>query len=406
MTETLITSIPEFQMSLLLFVALAGYLIAYRINQLAVVGIILAGIAVGPSWLGLVTYTDFVSSLARLGAVVLLFTIGLEFKIKDISKPWYFLIALMGILLPWSGGFILAEAFHFDFSASIFIGTALTATSIAITANVLREMGKLQTQAAKAIIGAAVIDDVLALMALSVSQGLVSGALSFSSISIVMLKAVAFLVIGALIGRLVVARLMERFSKIKLTEQYPESVFLFAMMIAFLYGLVAELVGLSAIVGSFLAGISLAGVKVKHGRIFKEGANHLQIIFASIFFVSLGVILDLHVVTINPLWFILALSILAVLTKLIGCGIPAKLSGMTLKDSLVVGVGMAPRGEVAMIIALLGLNQKLISQETYVALILMSLLTTIFPPLILKNWLFRRGQDFAAGESTPPTPEG
>lgn len=388
--DHIITSIPEFQMSLLLFVALAGYLIAHRINQSAVVGIILAGIAVGPSWLGLVTYTDFVSGLAHLGAVVLLFTIGLEFKLEDISKPWYFLIALIGILLPWSGGFFLAKAFDFDFHASIFIGTALTATSIAITANVLREMGKLQTQAAKAIIGAAVIDDVLALLALSVSEGIVSGTFSLGSMAIVVLKATAFLVLGAVLGRLIIAKVMERFSCIKLCAKYPESVFIFAMMIAFFYALMAEFVGLSGIVGSFLAGISLAGVKVKQGHIFREGAEHLQIIFASIFFISLGVILDLHVVTPTLLWFIVVLSAVALLTKLIGCGVPARLSGMNLKDSLTVGVGMAPRGEVAMIVALLGLNQNLIAQETYAALILMSLLTTVIPPLILRNWVFRR----------------
>src|SRR4030043_1859186 len=182
MTEIL--SSVEFQMSLLLFVALAGYLIASHINQSAVVGIILAGIAVGPSWLGLVTYTDFVSSLAHLGAVVLLFTIGLEFNIKDIAKVRYFIIALFGIIVPALGGFFLATLFDFDFNASVFIGTALTATSIAITANVLREMGKLQTETAKAIIGAAVIDDVLALLALSVSEGIVTGDISVVSLLI------------------------------------------------------------------------------------------------------------------------------------------------------------------------------------------------------------------------------
>lgn len=390
MPEHLITTMPEFQMSLLLFVALAGYLIAYRINQTAVVGIILAGIAVGPSWLGLITYTDFVSSLAHLGAVVLLFTIGLEFKLREISKPWYFLIALIGVLVPWGSGFLLAQAFHFKFTSSIFIGTALTATSIAITAKVLGEMGKLHTQAAKAIIGAAVIDDVLALLILSVSEGLASGSLNFSSTVIVMLKAIAFLVTGAVLGRLVVSNLMERFSGITLAGKYPESVFLFAIMVAFLYALIAELVGLSAIVGSFLAGISMAGVKVKQGHIFKEGANHLQIIFASIFFVSLGVILDLHAVTFNLVWFIAALTILAFLSKLIGCGVPARLSGMNMKDSLTVGIGMSPRGEVAMIIALLGLNQQIIGQNTYVSLILMSLITTIIPPLVLKNWIFKQ----------------
>jgi Kef-type K+ transport system membrane component KefB len=134
-------------MSLLLFVALAGYLIAYRINQSAVVGIILAGILVGPSVFGLVTYTDFVSSLAHLGAVVLLFTIGLEFEFKEIVNIKYFFIALFGVIVPWVGGFFLAKLFGFNYQASIFIGTALTATSIAITANVLKEMDKLQTLA-------------------------------------------------------------------------------------------------------------------------------------------------------------------------------------------------------------------------------------------------------------------
>jgi Kef-type K+ transport system membrane component KefB len=104
-----ILATPEFQMSLLLFVALAGYLVAYRINQSAVVGIILAGIVVGPSVFGLITYTDFVSSLAHLGAVVLLFTIGLEFKIEDIANPKYLLIALIGVLFPWAGGFFLSS---------------------------------------------------------------------------------------------------------------------------------------------------------------------------------------------------------------------------------------------------------------------------------------------------------
>ena len=389
MVENLITSIPEFQMSLLLFVALAGYLIAYRINQSAVVGIILAGIAVGPSWLGLVTYTDFVSGLARLGAVILLFTIGLEFQLKEVFKPWYFLIAFIGILVPWGGGFLLARLFHFDYNASVFIGTSLTATSIAITANVLRELGKLQSDAAKAIIGAAVIDDVLALLALSISQGLVSGDLSLGSLAVISLKAGAFLILGALLGRLVIAKMMERFSSSALANKYPESTFIFAVMIAFFYALTSEFVGLSAIVGSFLAGISLAGLKVHRGHVFKEGAEHLQIIFASIFFISLGVILDLHVITVSLVWFIVALSAVALITKIIGCGLPAMFMGMKRKDWLTVGIGMAPRGEVAMIVALIGLNQKLISSDVYAAIILMSLLTTIIPPLALRNWIFK-----------------
>src|SRR3972149_2901122 len=246
LTAASLLSSTEFQRSLLMFVALAGSLIAYRINQSAVVGIILAGIVVGPSLLGLVTYTDFVSTLAHLGAVVLLFTIGLEFSIKDIAKIRYFVIALFGIIVPELGGFFLASLFDFGFKASVFIGTALTATSIAITANVLREMGKLQTETARAIIGAAVIDDVLALLALSVSEGLVDGGLSVTSLLITAAKATGFVVIGILIGKLVMAPLMVRLDGTKIAGKYPESVFIFSMMVAFLYAMAAELVGLSA----------------------------------------------------------------------------------------------------------------------------------------------------------------
>jgi len=372
-----------------MFVALAGYLIAYRINQSAVVGIILAGIIVGPSVFGLVTYTDFVQTLAHLGAVVLLFTIGLEFNIKDIIKVNYLVIALFGVIIPALGGYFLANVFGYDFKAAICIGTALTATSIAITANVLREMGKLQTNAAKAIIGAAVIDDILALLALSVSEGIVTGELSITPLLIIIVKAILFIVLGVIIGKLLLGRLISGLDKTKIAGKYPESIFIFAIMVAFLYAMAADYVGLSAIVGSFLAGASFAGVKLTRGQIFKEGAEHLQIIFASIFFVSLGVIMDLHVITLNVLWFVLALSIVAMLTKIIGCGIPAIFQRMGLRDSLTVGMGMVPRGEVAMIVALIGLGQNLINQSTYSAIILMSLITTIIPPLILRNWIYR-----------------
>ncbi|MFC1847748.1 cation:proton antiporter [Chloroflexota bacterium] len=389
MAEEGILSTIEFQMSLLLFVALAGYLIAYKINQSAVVGIILAGIIVGPSVLGWITYTDFVSSLGHLGAVVLLFTIGLHFKIEEIAKIKYFFIALAGIVLPWVAGFYLAKLFGFDYGSAVFVGTALTATSIAITANVLKEMGKLDTGAAKAIIGAAIIDDVLSLLALSISGEIVSGTLSLPFVLAMLAKAVAFLFFGVLLGTALVGRIMTRIDRTSWCDKYPESIFILAIMVAFLYSMIAELVGLSAIIGSFLAGVSLARVNLKHGAVFREGAEYLQIIFASIFFISLGVLLDFHVITLSLAWFIVALTAVAILTKVLGCGIPARLQGMTTNDSLIVGVGMVPRGEVAMIIALIGLNQELIEQDTYAALVLMSLLTTIIPPLILRNWLFR-----------------
>ena len=212
----------EFQMSLLLFVALAGYLIAARINQSAVIGEILAGLLIGPSFLGLITYTSFVQSMAQLGAIILLFVIGLEFKVKDVFNVRYGVIALVGVIVPWIGGFLTAKAFGFSFANSVFTGTALTATSIAITANVLKEIGKLQTEAAKAIIGAAVIDDVLALLALSLSQQIIDGSFSMCAAIIPMIRAVLFLVIGIYVGNKILSRLIERMDQTPLSKKYPE----------------------------------------------------------------------------------------------------------------------------------------------------------------------------------------
>lgn len=386
--ESLFTS-PEFQMSLLLFVALGGYLIASRINQSAVIGLILVGLLVGPSVLGWITYTDFVRSLAHLGAVILLFVIGFEFDINEIVNPRNFVIALIGVIVPWIGGWWLAVLFGFDSASAIFVGTACTATSIAITANVLKEMGKLQTPAAKAIIGAAVIDDVLALIVLSISTDVVGGSFSYLGIAVVSVKALAFIVIAAAFGILVVSRFLARLDTTPFVKKYPEFIFIFAMMLAFLYAMLAEAVGLSAIVGAFIAGVSFKDVELHQSHSLREGAEYLEIIFASIFFVSLGIIADLHQVTPEILLFLVALTIIAIVTKVIGCGIPAKLGGLCTKDSLIVGFGMAPRGEVAMIVALIGLEAGIIGQGIYVAIVLMSLLTTIITPIVYRNWFYR-----------------
>jgi len=386
--ESLFTS-PEFQMSLLLFVALGGYLIASRINQSAVIGLILVGILVGPSVLSLVTYTDFVRALAHLGAVILLFVIGFEFNLEDIIHPRNFAIAFIGVIVPWIGGWYLAVLFGFDSASAIFIGTACTATSIAITANVLRELDKLKTEAAKAIIGAAVIDDVLALLALAISTDVVGGSFSYLAVALVTAKAIGFIVIAAAFGILVVSKYLARLDTTPFVQKYPEFIFIFAMMMAFLYAMCAEAVGLSAIVGAFIAGVSFKDVELKQSRSLKEGAEYLQIIFASIFFVSLGIIADLHEVTAEILLFLVALTLVAIVTKVIGCGLPARIAGLCTKDALIVGFGMAPRGEVAMIVALIGLEEGIIDQGVYVAIVLMSLLTTIITPIVYRNWFYK-----------------
>jgi Kef-type K+ transport system membrane component KefB len=395
--EHLATTI-EFQMSLLLFVSLTGYLLASRISQPAVVGIILVGLVVGPSALGLITYTDFIRSIAHLGAVVLLFVIGLEFNIKDLTNLKYFVIGTAGVAVPLAGGYWVSRLFDLDLSASLFIGVAITATSIAITADSLREMGRLHTDAAKAIIGAAVADDVLALLALSIVQQSVKGALSLGATVIIFLEAVAFLVVGALIGRFILNRFMDRLDCTAMAQKYPEVDFIFSMIVAFFYAMVAEAIGLSAIVGSFVAGVSLEGAHLRCSKDFKEGAEYLRIIFASIFFVSLGVLVDFKAMELNILWFLLALTLMGILTKGLGCGIPARLMGLTSRDAMVVGFGMTPRGEVAMIVALIGLDRGIIDQPLYAALVAMSLITTIIPPLVISNWIYRKDKVHTAKE--------
>ncbi len=379
----------ELQVSLLLFLALAGYLLASRINQSATVGAILVGILVGPSVLGLITYTDFVAALAHMGAIILLFAIGFEFNLKDILTLRNGVISFFGVVVPWVGGYAVTILFGFDFATAVFVGTALTATSTAITANVLKEIGMLQTEAAKAIIGAAVIDDILSLLALSITLDLVAGGVAIGSLIQTIAMALAFVVIAGTVGVLFVRRLIQRMDTSALARQYPGFVFIFALMLAFLYAMVADLIGLSGIIGAFLAGIAFSDVELRQSRSVKLGAGYFEVVFASIFFVSLGVLVDIHALTAEIALFVAALTVVALVTKIVGCGLPARLMGMCREDSLIVGFGMAARGEVTMIIALIGLNAGFIDQGIFVACILMSLLTTLITPIVYRNWFFK-----------------
>jgi len=162
------------------------------------------------------------------------------------------------------------------------------------------------------------------------------------------------------------------------------------MMIAFLFATLSEYVGISAIIGAFIAGVSFNGVNLKHSHDIEAGADFLYIIFGSIFFVSLGILVDIHVMTQEAVVFLVVLTIAAVITKLIGCSIPAKIMGYSGRDSLAIGFGMSPRGEVAMIVALMGLTMGLIGQGVYAAIVLMSLITTILTPILFRNWLFKK----------------
>ncbi len=229
----------------------------------------------------------------------------------------------------------------------------------------------------------------LSLLALAISSDVVSGTVSAGGIAIVAIKAIAFIVIAGAFGLLVVSRFLERLDTTNFVGKYPEFIFIFAMMMAFLYAMLAEFVGLSAIVGAFIAGVSFEGVRLNRSRDLKEGADYLQIIFASIFFVSLGILADFHALTPEIVFFLIVLILVAIITKVIGCGIPARMMGLCTKDALIVGFGMAPRGEVAMIVALIGLEAGIIGQGVYVTLVLMSLITTLITPIVYRNWFYR-----------------
>ncbi len=368
------------ELSIILFSSLLGFIIARKINQSAVIGAILIGIIIGPSALHLVGYDELVRILAEMGAIFLMFTIGLECKFKEIYNFKNTLIAILGVVVPFIMGFLLAGFFKYDFIQSMFIGTALTATSIAITANVLKEMGKLDTSVAKTIIGAAVVDDILGLIVLAITTGLVKSQVSIEEIALKAGIAIAYFIVAALLGNYL-SKILVKLDERAVKRNTPQITLFFALTIAFFYSATAELIGLSGIVGAFMAGVSLESIKIKS---YREGASYLEMVFSAIFFVSLGILVDLNQMG-NVGIFLIALIIVAVLSKTVGCGIGAKFLKHSNKESAIIGIGMMPRGEVAMIVGLIGLTAGIITQEIYISIILMSLITTIIAPAALKK---------------------
>ena len=377
----------ELQISVILLFALAGYLLASRINQSAVVGIIIIGIIIGPSIFSIVQYSDAVKMLAHLGAIMLLFAIGLEFKIKDVYQIKYMFIALIGAIVPWAAGYFLGNLFGYNFKESMFIGVALTATSIAITASVLQEMKKLHTPAARAIIGAAVIDDVLGLLALSITvQSTRAENIAVIGVLIMAIESIVFLSAGIFTAPYI-KKIFLRLDEARFAKEHPHLLFITAIMFCFFYASVAELIGLSAIVGAFLAGAALEGIRFKNSKDLKDGAEYFYVIFGAIFFISLGILANLRELTPGILPFFITLLLVAVFSKVAGCGIASRLAGFNKTESLVIGFGMSPRGEVAMIIALIGLTSNIIKQDVYVSIIAMSLLTTMLTPFVIRNYI-------------------
>jgi Kef-type K+ transport system membrane component KefB len=365
------------EVTLLLCAAMIGIVLAKRIGQSAIVGEILLGVLIGPTLLGWVHYDEPVRVLAELGAIFMLFTVGLNSDAKQLYKPKNIAVAIGGIVVPFALGWLLAYLFGYTTLEGLFIGTALSATSIAITARILQERGLLSTQVAKTIIGAAVVDDILGLVVLSIITGL-AGTATTSAILMRVTIALVFVVLCVALKNPV-----NRFVSYmdKTLKTHLEHIGLFAaLVVAFGYAALAQYLGLSSIIGAFLAGVTLDTFENENMR---SAAHYLETIFAAVFFVSLGIVIDFT--QLGAVWFFaFALIVVAVLSKFIGCFFIAKFAGHTMADSLSVGFGMVPRGEVAMIVGLLGLSAGILDASLYGAIILMAFVTTLITPLLLQ----------------------
>lgn len=387
---------PFFQISFLLVIALVSSILFRRFGQPKVIGEIVVGILIGPSVLGIISLEatldptrpgiDPVSLLAILGSIILLFMIGLECNFREIYTLRSLAIGTGGVLLPWGAGYLFADLSGYAFGEALFIGTALTATSVAITSVVLRDLGLLAEPVGTAILGAAVIDDILSLVILSISSGLVAGSVDVPSVVAVIAGAVAFIVIGFYVGLRGVNRLFRRLAAEGQRHGLHQGTFVLALAIALVYSAVAELIGTSAIVGAFLAGTILATSPFKEE--LQRGTLYFEAVFAPIFFVSLGVMVDLEGLG-GLLVFSLLLTLLAVATKVIGCGLPAWLVGFRRDEAAAIGVGMTPRLEVALIIAFIALDAEIIGRDLYSAVVLMGVLTAVLAPPLLKRMLER-----------------
>lgn len=350
-----------------------------------VVGALLAGIILGPACLGIVHSTEMLSNLSEIGVIVLMFAAGLETDIDELrhSGKASFLIALIGVLVPLAGGAAVAYFFNDSTDSNvmlqnIFIGIILTATSVSITVETLKEMGKLSTRAGNAILGAAIIDDILGIIALTI---VISMADESVNIGIVLLKILGFFLftfVAAVAYHYAFKKWTDN-SAVKL-RRYVVISFVFCLVLAYC----AEVFfGVADITGAFFAGLALSGTK-KSEYISKRFDTLSYLLLSPIFFAGIGLKVELPTMNGEIILFTVLLCVVAALTKVIGCGLGAKICKYTSKESLQIGVGMISRGEVALIVANKGEAVGLMSEKFFAPVIIMVVFTTVVTPVLLK----------------------
>ena len=358
-----------------------------RLQMPQVVGALLAGIVLGPAVLGVIQSTEFLSQVSELGVIVMMFTAGLGTSLDDLkhSGKSGFLVALCGVIVPLIGGTVLAMLFNSSgsdnvFIQDVFVGVVLTATSVSITVETLKEMGKLTTVVGNTILAAALIDDVLGLIALTIVTSV--GGSSGDSLLMVLVKVVLFFVFVFVVG-ILVKKLMDWYiANVHSTDlqRYP----IFAFVLCLLMSFCAEhFFGVADITGAFAAGLIISTTsKAKYIEVKFAPLSYL--LLTPIFFASIGLSMDLPEMDAKILLFSVLLVIVAVLSKFIGCGLGAKICGLNNHQCEQVGVGMVCRGEVALIVANKGSALGLMPEIFFGPIIIMVVATTVITPILLK----------------------
>lgn len=381
-------------------------LVTKKFQMPQVVGALLAGLLLGPAVLGVITETDFIDQVAELGVIVLMFSAGLETDIKELKKSGKasFIIALLGVLIPLAAGFGIAFIFNrpeliestattSTFLQNMFIGVILTATSVSISVETLKEMGKLNTRAGNAILGAAIIDDILGIVALTIITSLADSSVN---VAVVLLKIVAFFVV-AIVAGLIFYKLFKIW-----TDRYQRDMRRF-VIVAFVFCLVLsyvaeEFFGVADITGSFIAGLIISNTQ-KTKYIASRFSTLSYMLLSPMFFASIGLKVALPEMTTAIIVFSVILVIVACLTKVVGCGLGALLCRYTKSEAVQIGVGMISRGEVALIVANKGNAVGLMSANILGPIIIMVVATTIVAPIFLKIVFSSKHKDTVAQES-------
>jgi len=367
-----------------------------RLRQPAVVGEILAGVLLGPSMLGLIRPNEVLGGLAEIGVIFLLFTVGLEIRPRDILQVGWTasLVATLGVVVPFLVGYIYMKAAGHALVDSVFLAAAMVATSVGITARVLQDAGALASPAARVILAAAVLDDILGMIVLAIVTSLSEGRVHYLQLAVVAAEAIGFSLLMIFFGSHVVSRLQPTVAKLSVRN----SAFVLSVLLCLGLSLASVYVGMAAIIGAFLAGLALAD----HSQQWRlgESVHPIYEFLGPFFFVLLGAQVNLRSLTEHGLlWTLGTVCALAVVSKLVGCGLGSLSLGI--KDALRVGIGMVPRGEVGLIIAAAGLGLHAISDEVYTVVLLMSMFTTLLAPPVLRLLLPPGGQRPAQEEAGP-----